>query len=188
MPGLQSVSATEYSFDGNPSPDDEAASCSDGSIHIIPDNGFASEPSMSSPIETAGCSYRSPHIPSNCHESKPFMFDSFDPITSSFASAALAGTAETRKLESDLYDSGASRHMTPFKDRLINYTPITSRPITAADKRVFHAVGKGDMRVRIPNGSTTTTILLKDVLYAPVMGVTIISISCVTAARFAVLF
>jgi hypothetical protein len=116
------------------------------------------------------------------------MFNSFDPITSSFAGAALAGTAETRKLESNLYDSGASRHMTPFKDRLINYTPITSRPITAADKRVFHAVGKGDMRVRIPNGSTTTTILLKDVLYAPAMGVTIISVSRVTAAGFAVLF
>jgi len=72
--------------------------------------------------------------------------------------------------------------MTPFKDRLINYTPIASRPITTTDKRVFHAIGKGDMRVRIPNGSTTTTILLKDVLYAPAMGVTIISISRVTAA------
>ena len=156
--------------------------------HIIPDNGFAAEPSMFSLIETAGCSYCSPYIPSNCHESKPFMFDSFDPITSSFASAALAGTAETRKLKSNLYDSGTSRHMMLFKDWLINYTPITSCPITAADKRVFHAVGKGDMHIRILNGSTTTTILLKDVLYAPAMGVTIISVSRVTAAGFAILF
>ena len=85
------------------------------------------------PIETARCSYCPPHTPSTCHESKPFMFDSFDPITSSFAGAALAGTAETQKLESDLYDSGTSQHMMPFKDRLINYTPITC-PITAADK------------------------------------------------------
>ena len=143
---------------------------------------------MFSPIETVGCSYCSPHIPSNCCESKPFMFDSFDPITSSFASAALAGTAETRKLESNLYDSGALRHMMPFKDQLINYTPITSYPITATDKQVFHAVGKGDMRIRIPNGSTITTILWKDVLYTPAMGVTIISVSHVTAAGFAVLF
>jgi len=105
MPGLQSVSATEYLFDRNPSPDDEAASCSDSSIHILPDNGFASEPSMfddlaegNPPIETARCSYCPPHIPSTCCESKPFMFDSFDPITSSFAGAALAGTgAEARK-------------------------------------------------------------------------------------------
>ena len=195
MPGLQSVSATEYSFDRNPSPDDETASCSDGSIHILFDNGFASELSMfddlaegNPPIKTARCSYCPPHIPSTCCVSKPFMFDSYKPITSLFAGAAQAETVETRKLESNLYNSGALRHMTPFKDWLINYTPITSHPITATDKRVFHAVGKGDMHIRIPNGKTTTTILLKDVLYAPAMGVTIISVSHVTAAGFTVLF
>ena len=75
-----------------------------------------------------------------------------------------------------------------FKDRLIKYTPIVSHPITATDKQVFHAIGKGDMHIRILNGSMTTIILLKDVLYAPAMGVTIISISCVTAAGFTVLF
>ncbi|KAF8150857.1 hypothetical protein B0H34DRAFT_665837, partial [Crassisporium funariophilum] len=66
-------------------------------------------------------------------------------------SATLVGTAETRHAESDLYDSGASRHMTPFRHRLLNYTKIPNRPITAADKRVFHAVGKGDLRVKVPN-------------------------------------
>ena len=44
------------------------------------------------------------------------------------------------------------------------------------------------MRVRIPNGTTTTIILLKDVLYAPDMGLTIISVSRMTAAGFAILF
>jgi hypothetical protein len=185
MPALQSISATEYSFDGNPSPDDEATSCSDGSIHILPDNGFAPELSLFFPFETMtqSCSQCTPHIFTTCSR-----FNSYDPITSLFAGAALAGTAETRKLESDLYDSGASRHMTPFRERLINYTPIASRPITAADKRVFHAIGKGDMHVRIPNGATTTIILLKDVLYAPAMGVNIISVSRITAAGSAVLF
>jgi hypothetical protein len=78
--------------------------------------------------------------------------------------------------------------MTPFRHHLINYTPITSRPITAADKRVFHATGKGDMRVEVPNGNTTTTILLKDVMYAPDMGITIISISRIASAGYAALF
>jgi len=159
MPGLQSISGTEYSFDENPSPDLETASCSNSSIRILPDDN-----------------------------SEPSMFWDDEPITTSFAGAALAGTAQTQKSESDLYDSGASRHMTPFKHRLINYTPIASRPITAADKRVFQAIGKGDMQIRIPNGTTTTTVLLKDVLYAPDMGLTIISVSRVTAAGFAVLF
>ena len=102
--------------------------------------------------------------------------------------AVITGTAETRKAESDLYDSGASRHMTPFHHRLINFTTIESRPIQAADKRTFHAIGKGDMHIEIPNEGRTTTILLKDVLYAPNMGLTIISISRVAAAGYSTLF
>src|SRR5271168_663351 len=78
--------------------------------------------------------------------------------------------------------------MTPFHHRLLNYTPIASRPIQAADKRVFHAHGKGDMRIQIPNNGSTTTIILKDVLYAPDMGLTIISISRVAAAGYSTLF
>jgi hypothetical protein len=109
-------------------------------------------------------------------------------IHTSFAGAVVAGTEASRKAESDLYNSGASRHMTHFCHQLINYTKIESRPITAADKHVFHAIGKGDMHIQIPNGKTCTTVLLKDVLYAPDMGLTIISISCVAAARFAALF
>ncbi|PPQ88056.1 hypothetical protein CVT25_013688 [Psilocybe cyanescens] len=105
-----------------------------------------------------------------------------------FASVALIGTLETRKAESDLYDSGASCHMTPFKNRLLNFTNIASQPITAADKRVFHATGKGDLCIKIPNGTTTTTILLRDVLYAPNMGVTIVSISHIATAGYSTLF
>ena len=48
---------------------------------------------------------------------------------SSFVGAVLAGSAESRKAESDLYDSGASRHMTPFRNRIINFMSIDSRPI-----------------------------------------------------------
>ena len=44
------------------------------------------------------------------------------------------------------------------------------------------------MRIQIPNNGSTTTILLKDVLYAPDMGLTIISISRVAAAGYSALF
>ena len=107
---------------------------------------------------------------------------------SSFAGVVLAGTEATCNAESELYDSGASRHMTPFHHPLIKFTLIASHPITAADKRVFHTTGKGDMQVEMPNGNTTTTILLKDVLYALDMGITIISISHITSAGYAALF
>ncbi|KAJ7263359.1 hypothetical protein C8J57DRAFT_980797, partial [Mycena rebaudengoi] len=50
----------------------------------------------------------------------------------------------------DLYDSGASRHMTPYRHRLFNYSSIPPKSITAADKGKFEAVGKGDMHIYLP--------------------------------------
>ena len=54
--------------------------------------------------------------------------------------------------EWDLYDSGASKHMSARRDEFINYVPTEPKPIRAADKRTFDAIGKGDLRVRLPNG------------------------------------
>ena len=44
------------------------------------------------------------------------------------------------------------------------------------------------MRVSMPVGKSTTMIILKDVLYAPKMGVTFISIGKIDAAGYAALF
>ena len=47
-------------------------------------------------------------------------------------SALIASSALTRS-ESELYDSGASRHMSPFQHRFTNLHSIPPRPITAAN-------------------------------------------------------
>ena len=78
--------------------------------------------------------------------------------------------------------------MSPYGERFTNYRTIPPRAITAADKRVFYAIGMGDLRIEVPNGKSSTTVLLKDVLHAPDMGVTIVSISWITKARHWVLF
>ena len=88
----------------------------------------------------------------------------------------------------ELYDSGASRHMTPLRNRFATYQEITPRPITAADKRVFYAIGIGDVVIDVPNGESSTQITLKDVLHAPDMGATIVSISHIAKAGFSVCF
>jgi len=118
----------------------------------------------------------------------PMPVDDGEAPVTSFAGAILEGTQATHNAESELYDSGASHHMTPFGHRLINFTHITSHPITVTDKQIFHAIGKGDMQVEVPIGNTTTTILLKDILYVPDMGITIISISRIASAGYAILF
>src|SRR5271168_753274 len=106
-----------------------------------------------------------------------------------YKASVLRGSPGVLPTDIDLYDSGASRHMSGFRHRFINFVKITPKPITTADKRSFSAVGKGDILVYLPNGKgKTSRVLLKDVLYAPAMGVTLVSISCIALAGSTVIF
>jgi hypothetical protein len=55
--------------------------------------------------------------------------------------------------------------MSGHRHRFTNFTEIEARPITAADKRCFDAIGKGDMHIDVPKGDGTSQIRLRDVLY-----------------------
>ena len=90
--------------------------------------------------------------------------------------------------EAELYDSGASRHMSPFRHKFTTYQSIPPRPIVTADKRIFHAEGIGDLQIEVPNGQSSTSVLLKDTLYAPQIGVTIVSVSRIAKAGYLVSF
>ncbi len=105
-----------------------------------------------------------------------------------YAAIAASDARTSGGVESELYDSGASRHMSPFRHRFVSYRPIDPRPITAADKRVFYAVGTGDLQVEVPNGESSSSVVLRDVLHAPDMALTIVSISRITKAGCAVSF
>jgi len=78
--------------------------------------------------------------------------------------------------------------MSPFGKCFMNYHMILPQPITAVDKQVFYTVGTGDLRIEVPNGKSSTPIILKDVLHAPDMGVMIVTINCITKAGYTVLF
>ena len=66
--------------------------------------------------------------------------DEFDAVpddgaySTTFDADVLAGSADTRRNEVDLYDSGASRHMSGFRHKFINLEEIKPIPITAADR------------------------------------------------------
>ena len=87
-----------------------------------------------------------------------------------------------------LFDSGASRHMSSYHNHFTNFKSIVLKAITAADKHTFEAIGKGDLTILIPNGSSTTHILFRDVLYAPKMGITLVSIGKLNVAGYTALF
>jgi Reverse transcriptase (RNA-dependent DNA polymerase)/gag-polypeptide of LTR copia-type len=110
-------------------------------------------------------------------------------VWTNLEAAYLVGTEETRTTEVDLYDSGMSRHMSGFHHRMFNYMDIEPVPIVTADKRSFRASGKGDMYIYLPNrDKSNSRILLKDVLYAPKMGITLVSISRIAGAGSTVVF
>ena len=102
-------------------------------------------------------------------------------MTLPFAMLARSSIAE-------LYDSSASQHFSPFCDQFVRFETIPPRPISAADKRTFQAVGQGDIYIEVPNSDKSTCVLLKDVLYALSMGVTLVSISKLTTAGYSALF
>src|ERR1700722_2663902 len=116
--------------------------------------------------------------------------DGLEEPTTTFEAAFIAHNCNhSSSVETELYDSGASRHMTPYRDRLENFVSIVPRPISAANMLSFSAIGRGDMWIDVPKeGGKSTKVLLKDVLYAPDISVTLISISKIASAGFKVLF
>jgi hypothetical protein len=50
--------------------------------------------------------------------------DEGEAYTKTFDYAMLSNEGEAPHTETELYDSGASRHMSPFRHRFLNYTPI----------------------------------------------------------------
>src|ERR1700678_2380437 len=107
-----------------------------------------------------------------------------EPRSFTFAATILANSVSSTT-ETELFDSGASRHMSPYWHKFIKNFPIQKRVLTTADGGTFDAIGKG---VILPNDKATTRILLKDVLYTPKMGLTLISIGKIDTAGFASLF
>jgi Pol polyprotein len=101
----------------------------------------------------------------------------------------IAATVEyTMKAKCEIYDLGALRHMSPHCKHFVTYKLIPAYPITTANNKVFHAIGMGDLEVKLPNGDKSSRVLLKDVLHAPDMTLTVISIGCIMKARYNVEF
>jgi hypothetical protein len=70
--------------------------------------------------------------------------------TRTYNAAYLAGPANPSGVVTELYDSGCSRHITPYRSKLINFVEITLKAINAARNTVFEAIGRGDLKIKVP--------------------------------------
>ncbi|KAG2114729.1 uncharacterized protein F5147DRAFT_559718, partial [Suillus discolor] len=60
----------------------------------------------------------------------------------------------------ELFNSGASRHMSSYRDLFQDFISIAPKPITTVDRHTFEAMGKGNIQITLPNGQSQTRILL----------------------------
>ena len=88
----------------------------------------------------------------------------------------------------ELYDSGCTNHISPYKNQFQNAEETIPRHFRAANKQSFSAVGKGDLVIDIPNNSKTSQLWLTDVLYLPEVSYTLVSIGRLDEKGFTVTF
>ena len=103
--------------------------------------------------------------------------DATPPITVMTAENPIKG-------QNELYDTGASRHMSPLRKQFTNYREIKARSVVTANDGTFHAIGMGDLEIDVYNGTKSTRVLLKDTLYAPELSTTIVSIGRILKAGY----
>jgi hypothetical protein len=84
----------------------------------------------------------------------------------------------------DLYDSGASHHMSPCREDFLSYQEIKPKPLSAVNKEVFMANGIGDIIITVPNGEVANRIRLTGVLYTPSTAFTLISVRRIDDAGY----
>jgi len=74
----------------------------------------------------------------------------------------VASTSHAIHVTLELYDSRATRHMTPYKEALMNYTLIMPKPINVANQHTFHTIAQGNLPIHVPNGKAYMNITLHD--------------------------
>jgi hypothetical protein len=68
-------------------------------------------------------------------------------------SAMLANDKKNNGTNVDLYDSGATSHMSPDRNHFTTYVKIPSKPIAGAGGSTFRVVGRRNMWIEVPMGN-----------------------------------
>ena len=95
-----------------------------------------------------------------------------------FIGAAITAVDDDHRLHIELYDSGATQHISPYKSDFTSYSPLTPPTfLNTANQQQFPAIGHGTLVVQVPNGGTMLELTLHRALHAPVVSYTLVSIA-----------
>jgi hypothetical protein len=90
--------------------------------------------------------------------------------------AAKVSTGHENGAIIELYDSGTTRHISPYHEHFETMSSIPPKPFVAANKQRFNATGIGELVIEVPNGVDVSKLRLTEVLYSPEVGYTLVSI------------
>ena len=77
----------------------------------------------------------------------------------------------------ELYDSGATRHISSYKSNFTAYSLLTPPMfLNTANQQRFPAVGTGKLAIQVPNRRGETELILNNALHAPSVGYTLVSL------------
>ena len=142
------------------------------------------------PVGSANVVATSEDEPDGCWSATLIGDTSDAPEASTALSGGLAAAVITQveKLPAarvELYDSGATRHISPFRDDFLTYRPLDPPLyLNAANGQQFPAVGTGTMKVSVPNDDRQSELTLEDVLHAPSVGYTLVSLGALDGMGF----
>lgn len=88
----------------------------------------------------------------------------------------------------ELYDSGTTQHISPYRDSFVSLSIIPPKHFTAANKQSFAATGIGEMVIQVPNGLDVSKLRLTEVLFSPDVGYTLVSIGRLDENSFSATF
>ena len=106
-------------------------------------------------------------------------------LSGGLAAAAITQVEEVKPARVELYDSGATRHISPYRDDFTSYRTLEPPVfLHAANGQQFPAVGTGTMVIGTPNGGEQSALTLEKVLHAPSVGYTLVSLGALDALGY----
>ncbi|PIL34675.1 transcription factor [Ganoderma sinense ZZ0214-1] len=173
----------DYADDGDSMPE----------LQTVSDSSEASDDAHSRRGSSADAANLSPPPPPPRSEPVPLPGEQEDPApvdvtVSAAVQPSTDANAASPSQPTDLYDSGASHHMSPHRQ---DFTSLSEAKmmLNAANQQTFRAEGVGEMVIPVPNGTgADTRILLKDVLYTPDVAYNLISVGRIDDAGYTTTF
>ena len=94
----------------------------------------------------------------------------------------------TSSSQVNLYDSGTTCHISPYRKHFENLVDIPNKSFTTMNCQKFVATGVGNMIIKVPNRYNISHLRLTEVLFSPEVRYTLVSIGCLDELRLSTTF